>query len=307
MPLSDIITPTFGWHEQEAAAGVARVEAMIRGMGRPASFASAAPQLAGFGDGKTVILHRIARSVLGSFLPAQNQPRGTCVSRGAKRIVDLTQLVQIALGALQEFRLSSHAYIYGTCKEYGNDLTYRDGAVGAWAAWSVANDGNLSNAEAKDDDNKDDLAVEWGAKGVPEAIKKIGRLRLIKAVAKINSFNEARDAICAGHGITVASNIGYEGIRSNRVFGRDSTGRARRGGTWNHQMCFTGYRADRDELLQDQSWGPDSPDGPIGDIEIPSYSFWTSRADAEAQISQGDTWAFSAFDGWPAQQLDQFI
>lgn len=294
----------FGYRPFLAPAATARLVGSLRAAHGAARFADAAPHLAGTGEGKTVILHQAAKKTLGAFLRSQYQDRGTCVSRGAKRIVDLTQCVQIAGGAIHEFKYVSHAYIYGTCREHGGDLSNEDGAVGAWAAWSVANDGNLTNEDAGDDDNADALAVKWGARGVPAETKTKGRLHLIKRVAQARSFAEVRDAICNGYGVTIASDVGYEG---NGGFKRDQNGACRAGGSWAHQMCYTGYCDDLagqgPHLLQDQSWGPDQPGGPTGPIEIPTYSFWTRQRDAERQIAQGDCWIFSAFDGWPSGQL----
>lgn len=293
----------FGWDEAAAPAAIAQVTALIEAAGTPVRFMDQAPHLMrATAFDKVVLLHEAARkvpSLQGGFLPSQNQPRGTCVSRGAKRIVDLTQCMLIAAGMPLEFRFSSHAYIYGTCREHGGGLGPSDGAVGAWAAWSVANDGNLSNEDVGDDDNDDALAVKWGLRGVPSEIKTKGRLHCIQKVAQARSFEEVRDAIIGGFGVTVASNVGYEG---GGGFRRDANGICHAGGSWSHQMCYSGYHPNLaglgECLLQDQSWGPDAPSGPLGPVPIPSYSFWTLRKDAEKQIRQNDTWVYSGINGW---------
>lgn len=291
----------FGWRNDPAE--VQRIQGLLAASGRQPLFSAAAPNLAGYGDGKTVVLHEAAKKLFGSFLRPQFQPRGTCVSRGAKKACDLRRTVQIALsGTAESFANDpgdyvSHAFIYGTCREHGNDLSYQDGAVGAWAAWSCANDGNLLNKDVGDDDNLDKLAVEWGARGVPPDIKGRGKAHVVGSVALCRTFEEVRDAVCALKPCTIASDVGYE------PFHRNNDGVCRAGGSWPHQMCFTGYRADLDMLLQDQSWGPEAPDGPLGSIEIPSYSFWVPRKDAEAQIRQGDCWAFAGINGWLAEKF----
>ncbi len=273
------------------------VEGKLVSAGHPVSLYDVAPHLKGIGENTTTMLSHIIRKALGGkFFQSQYQPRGTCVSRGAKRIVDLCQALAIAFGAPYTFEYTSHAYIYGTCREYGGDLSYQDGAVGAWAAWAVANDGNLRNSDVGDDDNLDDLAVKWGAKGVPADIKSKGRIHLIKDVVPIKSYAEARDWIASGlGGVTVASGVGYEGSR-------DSNGVVHRRGGWSHQMCYTDQREDgtMKALLQNQSWGPDQPGGPLGSIEIPSYCWWTLQDDVETQIAERDTFGFKWLDAWDA-------
>jgi hypothetical protein len=298
--MSDL--PPMGWNEQAAPEGVATVKEKLLRAGKAALFAAAAPHLVGTGAGKTVILHEAPKTVLGRFLAAQNQPRGTCVSRGAKRTCDLQIFVQIVAGEPLEVpdteaKLVSHAYIYGTCREHGGDLSYQDGAVGAWAAWSVAHDGLLLNGDVQDGDNQDNLAVEWGARGVPSKFKEQGRKHLVKNVAQITSAADARDALIARKGVTIASNQGFEPFR------RDAGGRCKPGGRWAHQMCFTGYRDDLKWFLVDQSWGPNQPSGPLGDIEIPSYGFWIEWEVAEQMIRQGDCWAFDAVGAWESQEM----
>jgi hypothetical protein len=283
----------FGWKDDPDA-----VAEVVKRLGGRALFQDAAPHLAGFGAGKTVVLHEAAKKALGKFLQSQFQPRGTCVSRGAKRVNDLLQVIGIANGNLPfQFQYLSHAYIYGTCRMHGNDLSNEDGAVGAWAAWSCANDGNLTNADVGDDDNKDDLAVKWGARGVPSDVREKGKLHLSTGVAQVRSSDEIRDSVCALKPVTCASDVGFEPFRRNQ------DGVCRRGGSWPHQMCVTGYRDDLDAFLLDQSWGPDQPSGPIGTIDIPSYSFWIMRRDMDAIVRQGDCWSFAGLNGWMAESF----
>lgn len=282
---------------------VAQVESRLIQAGNPTSLYDVAPHLKGIGENKTTMLSHFIRTSVpalnGKFLQSQHQPRGTCVSRGAKRIADLCQALAIAFGTPFAFDYISHAYIYGTCREHGGFLSNEDGAVGAWAAWSVANDGNLRNSDVGDDDNKDDLAVLWGTRGVPSNIKSKGRLHLVKKVVPIRTYEEARDWIASGiGGVTVASNVGYEGQR-------DTNGVVRRRGRWAHQMCYTDQREDNvmKALLQNQSWGPNNPEGPVGNIEIPGGTFWTIKDDVEQQLQERDAFGFAWVDAWDAQNV----
>lgn len=303
----------FGYRTELAAAHKTEVIRRLQAAGKPAALHLAAPHLVRSVPTKTVVLHDAAKAVLGDYLQPQNQPRGTCISRGAKRIVDLTQCVRIGAGDGLKFAYSSHAVIYGAAREHvgmlGGDPNDAndDGCTGSAAAWAVNNAGNLRNVDVKDDDNDDKLACLWGARGVPAEVKEAADDHLIKGIANAVTFDQVKIAIGNGYGVTVASDVGFEG----NGFQRDRDGVCRRGGQWPHQMCFTGYSPNLsgrgEALLVDQSWGPDQPGGPLGPIPIPSYSFWVLRPDAEAMISQGDTWVYSGFDGWPADQLHWLI
>jgi len=288
-------TPVWNFGRIDDPQAVQVVEGKLVASGHPISLYDVAPHLKGSGENKVTMLSHLVKETLGNFLQTQYQPRGTCVSRGAKRIVDMCQALAIRFGSAFKFDYASHAYIYGTCRMHGGMLSNQDGAVGAWAAWSVANDGNLRNSDVNDDDNKDDLAVNWGRNGVPQEIRIKGKMHLVKKVVKIRSYEEARDWIASGiGGITVASGVGYEGER-------DSNGVVRRRGSWSHQMSYTDQREDSvmKALLQNQSWG-NQPGGPKGSIEIPDGTFWTLKEDVERQISENDTFGFAWVDAWDA-------
>ena len=314
MPDINKLGLNLGWRGDLAPIHNAALSSILRSKGLGATLAESAPHLVGNLPPKTTILHDAAKSVLGGeFLRPQNQPRGTCTSRGAKRAIDLTQCIAIAGGAPQQFKYSSHAVLYGAGREHAGMLGGNpnnendDGCTGAAVAWAAMNVGNMANDEDADDDNSDDLACLWGARGVPADRKAQAGQRRIRAVTAAHSVPDVIDAIVNGYAVTVASTVGFAGIRSQHAFGRDSEGRAHRGGSWPHQMVFTGFRDDKGWLLVDQSWGPECPDGPLGTIEIPSYSFWVEAEDAALMIREQDTWIYGGFDGWVADRMHWFI
>lgn len=303
----------FGYLPHKAAAATAQVQRILARQGKPTSLLEARGGRMRSGPAKTTILHHVARDVLGAWLRSQNQPRGTCVSRGVKRIQDLTQCILIKAGYNLAFKYVSHAFIYGACRTHGGALGGNpndendDGAVGAWAAWSAANDGNLTNEECGDDDNDDRLACQWGARGVPQQYRPIAKDNITKQVILAQSFDDVRDAILDLRGVSVASTIGFMG---NGSFRRDKDGVCRAGGTWPHQMAYTGYCPDLagrgEALLIDQSWG-NAPGGPMGPLEIPDYSFWALRSDCERMIRQKDTWIFNGLNGWESNDLSFIV
>jgi hypothetical protein len=294
--MSDTIVRNFGWRRDPVA--VAQVKEAMQNTGHRLTFAQAAPKLIGIGSGQTAILHNYSKVVLGGFLQPQFQPRGTCVSRGHKRALDLLQCVEIATMRLSyEFNYISHAGIYGACRMHGNYLSNQDGAVGAWAAWAIVNNGVVLNKDVNDDDNKDDLAVQWGSKGVPADILAKMKSHLCTTFTQAMSANDVRDALVAGKSVTVSSDVGFE------PFHRNAEGLCKPGGSWPHCMCVTGYRADKNWFLIDQSWGPDQPNGPIGDMDIPSYSFWIEANVMDRMVKQGDTWILTGLNGWDSDTM----
>ncbi len=262
----------------------------------------AAPHLEGAGEGKTVLLSDVAKKVLGAHIPAQQQPRGTCVSRGYSRSVDYCQLVQILLGGqVIEFKLVSHAFIYGCGAEVGHDQSTQDGLVGAWAAEAVTRFGNCTNEECNDRDaGYDDLAVQWKARGVPQQYKDLGRDNIVADVTLVTKPEQARDMICSGNPVSVCSGQGF-------TMTRDSSGLCRPQGSWAHCMMWSGYRDDKRRFLVEQSWGQDTPDGPLGDLDIPDNAFWIDWDVAARMLKGEDSFALASFQGWPAKLLDGYI
>lgn len=300
MPL-EVSNDRFGWLPALAPRAVLRLQDWLRSTGRPATFRSAAPHLFGLRADRYVSLHDVYKKVFGDWHPSQNQPRGTCVSRGAKMIADLTQAVVIAAGEPLEYGGISHSWIYGACREHGGGLGDQDGATGAWAAWSVHNDGVLRNSDVDDDDNSDTLAVKWGKTGVPKGLRPDARKHLIKEIAQVRDTDALATGLQNYYGATCASDVGFEPSQ------RDKDGVCAASGYWPHQMCVSGVNPDhagRGRHFQlNQSWGRNVPGGPIGPVPMPDYSFWVSERDMQTILDAGDSWFFSGIMGWLAQLL----
>lgn len=226
-----------------------------------------------------------------------------CVSRGMKRVQELLLGLMRYCGNPAELKaenLVSHAFIYGSSRKHGGMLGNQDGSVGAWAAWTVTNEGTLLNSDCGDTDNDDALAVQWGYAGPPSEFVTKAKIHLVKKIVQLNSVEEARDFLCAGLGaVTVASDVGFQTTRN-------AQGICRRSGSWSHQMHYGGWDDVAGAFAQGQSWGPDNPGGPrfkcAGD-DCPSYVFGTLAEDAAVQIQNGDTWGVSWMVVWDAPAL----
>ena len=76
----------------------------------------------------------------------------------------------------------------------------------------------------------------------------------------------------------------------------------RRATTWMHQMCIVGYdgeSASQPYWFVLNSWGDDAHGTPPDDA--PPGGFWIGRKDVDFIVRQGDSFALSQFDGFPAQ------
>jgi len=150
------------------------------------------------------------------------------------------------------------------------------------------------------------VAHKWGRSPPPENIQQqLGGHKVVTST-RCSSFEEIRDLLAAGYGITTC---GGEGWSSER----DSNGVSRRRGHWSHALCYLG--ADDTDwahknyggplILITNSWGKSWNSGPraihgdksIG--EIPDGCFWTRWEDC----SRRDCYAISSVHGWPNQKL----
>lgn len=262
------------------------------------TFAEAAPHLSGAGTEKTVLLYKAFKDVNGGqYIPYVAQQIGDCVSHGFGHGIDLLECVQIALGHKAE-RLEQTATeaVYGMARVDvgGGQLGRSDGAVGAWAAKAVTSIGTVGRDVVGPYSGQ--RAKQWGAAGVPAAIKAKAGEHRVKTATLVSTYEELEDALANGYPVPVCSNQGF-------TLTRDEQGFCKPRGVWGHCMLIVGVRADdRPGACIFQSWGPDSPSGPPA-LDQPSNSFWADREVVERMLAMQDTWALSNFDGYPGQAL----
>jgi hypothetical protein len=119
-----------------------------------------------------------------------------------------------------------------------------------------------------------------------------------------NGQTELVAAVTAGYCVPICSDVGFAATRT-----RDSDGFLPRGGTWNHCMVVIGVRfADgpgkKDGCLVLNSWGPNWVAGPKWPADQPDGSFWCTRANIEAILRQGDSFAIGGVTGFPWRKLE---
>lgn len=252
---------------------------------------------------KNVRLWEAAVALLGHHTPNYAQQTGDCVSFGAKNAIEYLMLVQMARGPPGEFHPIFPPHIYGGSRvTIGKGQLGRGaGSVGAWAADWVTSYGVMRADADGAPKYSGSLADQWGYRGVPKEWLDVGKDFKIRTTSPVRSAAEVRDAICNGYPCTVAS--GWGGLMTPQTV--DGRLVNRRSGSWSHQMCIIGYdgQTGREPYWYVlNSWGENAhgvpPDG------APPGGFWVRKADVEVMCSAGDAFAFSSFEGFPAQELD---
>lgn len=254
---------------------------------------------------KNVRLWDSVIALRGSHLPNVPQQIGDCVSWGAANAVNYLQAVQLTTGPpdLFEFAPADPPYIYGVSRvlvgaRHGSRFR-GDGSVGAYAAEGLRDFGCLKATHPKCPPYSGARAKAWGDDGPPDWARDAAKRFTVETVAPVKTADEIRDAVCHGFPVTIASNWGTKTIRP-----RDGRMVAIHDGSWAHQMCVIGYDGSGREpywyILN--SWGPNAHPAPLQGE--PPGGFWIDRRSMEFIAQQGDSWAFSGFEGFPSDELN---
>lgn len=261
-------------------------------------------------DNRRVVLWDNVKAVLGRHTENYAQQVGDCVSFGTKNAIEYLLCVEISRHLAGEgppppidFHPIFPPYIYGISRvQIGGGRIGGDGSVGAWAAAGVSDPryGVLPADEPGVPKYSGSLARVWGRRpGPPAQFIGIAKANLIKDVAKVTSFADAKAAIQNGYPVTVASNRGFRmagHVRSGKLWGIPS-------GSWAHQMCFVGYDSDPEEALYClNSWGPGAHGTPPDDA--PPGGFWVQAKVADSMLKAEDSFAYSGPKGFVAREVD---
>lgn len=237
----------------------------------------------------------------GDHLPNYPQQVGDCVSFGVKNAVEYLECRQIYHeGKTHRFRPIYPPYPYATSRVLvGKKRIKGDGSVGAWAAKAVQEYGLLFADEASVPEYSGRIARDWGRNGPPEEFLRLAREYPVETVAKVSTADEVCNAVCNGYPVTIASNFGTRTIRE--VDGRMVANWDAR---WAHQMCIVGYDGSqtRKYFYVLNSWGENAHPQPLNGE--PPGGFWITWDDCDRIVDQGDSFAYSDFEGFPAAELD---
>lgn len=314
-----------GWVEDKSGA-----EEFVRSMGAEGFFSNAAPHAMAVPVGEDVFLWRAAdkasRKRYGKPFEVSNQGAiGSCVAHGAQHAVYLAESLAWDGGLMSEVPLRpSTPSIYGGSRVEARNRPegsggYSDGSTGFHAAkclrdWGVTYQRPYPEF-GFDLTNGQSLEREWGnwgngGRGDDGKFDAEAKKHPIKKVSRVGTWDELVQALSSGFPVTIASGVGFQ------ASARDADAFIARNGGWAHQMCLAGLRwaknappgttRPRDGVLVLNSWGTKWPPqgGPKFPPDQPDGTFWITRADAEAVLSAGDSWAFSTSDNWQPVPID---
>jgi len=253
-----------------------------------------------------VYLWKAREKLTGQPWPARNQGQvGSCVSFGTAAAVEATLAAEVLAGEPESVRDICQEVIYaGSRVEVGGGRIRGDGSVGAWAAEFVKRWGVIDRAiyGAYDLTTYEEARCRaWGKTGVPDDLEPEVRKHPVQSITMVKTWDQAKQALASGYGIAVCSNQGFR-------MSRDAEGFARPSGSWAHCMSLLGYQTGRREGgWICNSYGPNAHTGPVGAGNPPTCGFWADAATVDQMLQQGDSWAFSAVEGFPARRLNWYI
>jgi len=230
------------------------------------------------------------------------QEIGDCTAWGAKHAIEATLGAQLIRGPPGEFHGAYAPWSYGAARVWAAKGAFgrEDGCSGASTARAVRDYGVLPEDAPGVPPYDGDTARKWGAQGPPEKFKAIAAQHKVKTVAQLWTVDDVRDAVCNRFGVTVASNWG---TKNSAMRVQDGRLVAKRSGSWSHQMAIIGYDGSapsgRKYFYVYNSWGPQAHPAPVDDA--PPGGFWVEASEVEFMLRLNDTWAYSDFEGFPAE------
>jgi hypothetical protein len=280
----------FGWLDDPEAVDIVTQELPIQSFGETEA------------NEATDIPDKIMPWLLKS-LPCRNQGQvGSCVSHGTARPIEYVHVMEINRGDKEQFKSLSRETIYGGSRvEVGGSKFKSDGSTGAWGSKFVNAYGTLFEEVY----GKYDLTTysvnrckEWGATGVPNSLEPECAKYKVGTITKVTTAEQGLKAMASGYFINVCSNVGFELRRS-------SEGICRPSGVWNHSMSAIGAKKYKDSYLFciENSWGLMTTKGDV--VDLPHSGCWWIAMDVfDKMLKQGDSWAYSNYNGFPLQKLD---
>ena len=268
-------------------------------------------RIRGTGQDKKAFLHLALERVTGRPFAPHNQGTSDCVAHAAALGVDFLAAVQIAVKKMPQMWTAEAATepIYGGARVEIGGGTANAGAKGHWAAEWLQKYGVLHRQKYPGGFDFTHYSVattkEYAYSGCPDALEPIAKLHPVKKTAICRSYGELCDLIYNGSPIMVCSNVGF-GSKSEK---RDSEGfLTQQRKPWRHAMLFGGYDDEyrRPGALCFNSWGSQWVYGPTRGNQ-PAGTFWVDKATVTAMLKQGDSFALSAYKGFPRVSIPPYI
>jgi hypothetical protein len=255
--------------------------------------------------GQRSMLWEVSRKVIGTDPLNYAQEVGDCVSFGAKNAIEYVQFYPLANGKRNKWTMVFPPYLWGTGRIFigRNQLGRQDGSMGSWQAEAVMKYGTIPYKYEGVPEYSGQVARQWGnSPGPDQKWQDLGKQYIVKSAALVSSWEDLIAALVNGYPVTIASDVGFDMTPRSDGFNHYST-------SWGHQMCIIGVDDDASQpyacILN--SWGDvhgQIKDFKTGDI-WPKGTLRVLKKDIMTILNAGESFAYSAFDGFPAQELNR--
>ena len=243
-----------------------------------------------------------------------HQLTGSCVGAGGGNALMTLACAEVVLGREAETPLLPFWLLpYGRSRFYLGMKSPGEGSSGTTFAKSAREDGVLAaNATGLPTFTRTDgfvwgerVEYSWSDGDAAQTMEKLAesRTHLVKTTAQCKDHNDVREAIRNGYPVTCASNYAHRpSVTSDPpvLLGKKS-------GSWSHQMSIQAWW--RHPKLGEVFWlmnqwglnahGKDPAGGPLGGV-------WITSADVD-WICRDEVFAFSQYQGFPAQTFDLYV
>lgn len=252
----------------------------------------------------------------GKHNPLIHQITGSCVGAGGGNAwMTLAAVEKIRLHEKEKAIVPFWLIPYGKSRQYAGMRGPGEGSLGSTFAKAAKEDGTDDAANPAYPQPTEEDGLVWGGAverkwsdgaAIPESALIVSRKHVLKSTAQCRTADDVRDALVNGYPCTCASNWG--GLMQCPSVGTPAIRLNRHSGTWNHQMSVQGYWDHPTEgeiyyILN--NWGLGVHGAPLNDE--PPGGFWIKKADMESICRQNEVFAFSQFDGFPANDIFSWL
>ena len=244
------------------------------------------------------------------------QKTGSCVGNGGGQATWYLSAAEVVrLRDPEQVILPFYLLPYGRSRFHAGMRGRGDGSFGSAFAKAIRTEGILPATTDGLPKWTDQGGITWGSSveyewsdgaAIPSKWMEQSKKHLVKTTAQLRSADDAREALRNYYPCTIASDWGGQ-MRPTQQ-GEPAVLLNRRTTTWMHQMSLQGWwdHPTLGEIFYIlNSWGVDAHGQPPDDA--PPGGFWVKKSEMESIIRQGDSFAFSQFDGFPAQDLSWYI
>jgi len=256
-------------------------------------------------------------AALGYAFPRFHQLTGSCVGAGGGNcLFTLMAIEVIRLGQAEQIKLPFWLYTYGKSRQRGGIRGEGEGSFGSAYAEAAKLDGYIDiGFEDTPDPTQNDglvytsnLEFKWSnGAAIASKYNQEAKKHLVKSTSPVSSAEEARESIMNGFPITIATDY-YIGSAQIKGSGDNKAAIGKLNGRGGHQTSIQAFWDNPDLGLifgnqnnWDRSVYPKDPGG-LGDSAC-----WMSESDMNYACKNGEVYAFSQFDGFPAQRIDKML